>query len=77
MKKLGTQITKCTHYATLFGSLPRNSQRSASYIAFGDASGHGVSAVTYAVVMQESGVTQGLVAAKSRPAKQGLTIPCL
>ena len=41
---------------------------------FGDASGHGVSAAIYAVVTQESGVTQGLVAAKSLLAKQGLTI---
>ena len=45
--------------------------------AFGDASGHGVSAAIYAVVTQESGVTQGLVAAKSRLAKRGLTIPRL
>ena len=43
----------------------------------GDASGHGVSAAIYAVVMQESGITQGLFAAKSRLAKQGLTIPRL
>ena len=33
--------------------------------AFGDASGRGMSVVVYAVVMQASGVTQGLVAAKS------------
>ena len=45
--------------------------------AFGDASGHGVSAAIYAVIVQESGVTQGLVAAKSRLAKQGLIIPHL
>ena len=45
--------------------------------AFGDASGHGMSAVIFAVVTQESGVTQGLVVAKSRLAKQGLTIPRL
>ena len=45
--------------------------------AFGDASGYGVSAAVYAVVTQESGVTQGLVTAKSRLAKQGLTIPRL
>ena len=31
----------------------------------------------YAVVQQESGVRQGLVAAKVRLAKQGLTIPRL
>jgi hypothetical protein len=44
---------------------------------FGDASIRGVSSVVYAVVRQASGVTQGLVAAKSRLAKQGLTIPRL
>ena len=44
---------------------------------FGDASVRRVSAAVYAVVMQASGVTQGLVAAKSRLAKQGLTIPRL
>ena len=43
--------------------------------AFGDASGHGMSAAIYAVVMQESGITRGLVAANSRLAKKGLTIP--
>ena len=42
--------------------------------AFGDASGGGVATAVYAVVSQESGVTQGLIAAKSRLAKQGLTI---
>ena len=31
----------------------------------------------YAIVQQEAGVTQGLVPAKSQPAKQGLTIPRL
>ena len=45
--------------------------------AFGDASGYGVSAAIFAVVTQDSGVTQGLVTAKSRLAKQGLTIPRL
>ena len=45
--------------------------------AFGDASGEGVSSVVYAVVRQPSGVSQGLVAAKARLAKQGLTIPRL
>ena len=45
--------------------------------AFGDASGQGVAAAVYAVVQQESGVRQGLVAAKARLAKQGLTIPRL
>jgi hypothetical protein len=45
--------------------------------AFGDASGKGISAVVYTVITQESGTTQGLITAKSRIAKQGLTIPHL
>ena len=45
--------------------------------AFGDASAQGVAAAVYAVVEQTSGVNQGLVAAKARLAKQGLTIPRL
>ena len=45
--------------------------------AFGDASGSGVAAAVYAVVRQDSGTTQGLVAAKARLAKQRLTIPRL
>ena len=43
--------------------------------AFGDASGKGVAAAVYAVVKQPSTLNQGLVAAKARLAKQGLTIP--
>ena len=42
--------------------------------AFEDASVNGVSATVHAVVRQRSGVTMGLIAAKARPAKQGLTI---
>lgn len=42
--------------------------------AFEDASVNGVSATVHAVVRQRSGVTTGLIAAKARPAKQGLTI---
>lgn len=45
--------------------------------AFGDASGKGVAAAVYAVVVQESGVNQGLVAARARLSKRGLTIPRL
>ena len=44
---------------------------------FGDTSGVGTSAAVYAVVHQESGVNQGLLAAKSRLAKKGLSIPRL
>ena len=44
---------------------------------FGDARGRGVSAAVYAVVSQPSGNSVGLVAAKARLAKQGLTIPRL
>ena len=45
--------------------------------AFGDASSKGVSTVVYAVKQQTSGGNQGLVLAKSRLAKKGLTIPRL
>ena len=45
--------------------------------AFGDASGRGVCAAVYAVVTQASGASQGLITAKARLAKQGLTIPRL
>ena len=41
---------------------------------FGDASFNGTSAAIYAVVHQESGVSQGLVAAKSRLAKTGVSL---
>ena len=44
---------------------------------FGDASGVGVAAAAFTVVSQPSGVTQGIVAAKARLAKQGLTVPRL
>ena len=43
--------------------------------AFGDASGKDVAAAVYAVVKQPTSVNQGLVTAKARLAKQGLTIP--
>ena len=42
---------------------------------FGDVSSMGVAAAVYAVVKQPSGTSQGLVTAKSRLPKQGLTIP--
>ena len=45
--------------------------------AFGDTSGTGTAAAVYAVVQQPSGTNQGLLAAKSRLAKKGLTIPRL
>ena len=48
---------------------------SISLHVFGDASGLGVAATAFAVVSQPSDVTQGVVAAKARLAKQGLTIP--
>lgn len=43
--------------------------------AFGDASGRGVAAVVHAVVTHSSSESQGLVTAKARLGKQGLTIP--
>ena len=45
--------------------------------AFGDASINGVGTAVYSVVRQENGTTQTLVAAKSRLAKKGLTVPRL
>ena len=45
--------------------------------AFGDSSGFGTAACVYAVITQPSRVSQGLLAAKSRLAKKGLTIPRL
>ena len=50
---------------------------SISLHVFGDASGVGVATAAFTVVTQPSGVTQGIVAAKARLAKQGLTIPRL
>ena len=45
--------------------------------SFGDGSKLGVGAAVYAVVTQELGTTQCLVAAKACLAKGGLSIPCL
>ena len=60
-------------------SLPRFHEpiQSITLDPFGDASEYGVGAVVMAVVQQASGVTEGLVAAKARLAKKGLTIPRL
>ena len=44
---------------------------------FGDTIGTGTAAAVYAVAYQESDTKQGLVAAKARLAKKGLTIPRL
>ena len=45
--------------------------------AFGDASELGTSACVYAVAHQPSGISQGIIAAKSRLAKKDTTIPRL
>ena len=45
--------------------------------AFGDASGNGVSTAIYTTVTQDSGTSQGLLTAKARLAKKGLTTPRL
>ena len=45
--------------------------------AFGYSSKNGLCATVHAVVRQPSGLRQGLVTAKARLAKQGLTIPLL
>ena len=51
--------------------------RAVTLHAFGDASKSGVSSVVYAAVQQGETKTQGLACAKSRLAKQNLTIPRL
>ena len=45
--------------------------------AFCDTSGSGISSAVYAVFTQASGVSKGLIAAKSRLTKKNLTIPRL
>ena len=45
--------------------------------SFGDACANGVAACVYAVIRQASRTNQGLIAARSRLSKQGLTIPRL
>ena len=45
--------------------------------AFGDANKNGLCATVHTVVRQPSGLRQGLVTARARLAKQGLTIPLL
>ena len=44
---------------------------------FSDTSGTGTAAAVYAVIYQETGVGQELIAARARLAKKGLTIPRL
>ena len=60
-------------------SLPvhREEIQSIDLHAFGDASADGVAACVYAVVQQPQGTNHGLVAAKTRLSKKGLTIPSL
>ena len=45
--------------------------------AFGDASGNGISTSIYTTVTQDLGTSQGLLTAKARLAKKGLTTPWL
>lgn len=45
--------------------------------AFGETSGCGISSAVYAMITQASEVSNGLIAAKSRLAKENLTIPRL
>ncbi len=68
-------IERITHTCTL---APVHQPISAVALhAFGDASKSGVSSAVYAVMQQGEVKTQGLVCAKSRLAKQNLTIPRL
>ena len=45
--------------------------------AFCDSSGKGTAVAVYAVMYQESGIHQSLLAANARLAKKGLTVPRL
>ena len=67
------------HIISFARSIPvyREPLREVKLHSFGDASKQGVCAAVYAVVKQDSGVIQGLVAARSRLAKTSLTIPRL
>ena len=57
-------------------SIPTNREpiKEVQIHSFGDASKKGLCAAVYAVVKQQSGVVQGLIAANSRLAKTNLTI---
>ena len=74
---------KWKHSLPEFVTLPRSIAKfrepinSVELHSFGDASVKGVCSAVYAIVKQESGTTQGRVTAKSRLAKQNLTIPRL
>ena len=79
MKKLTQWERLLPDKVTTLRTLAKHQQeiQSRELHTFGDASIKGVSSAVYAVVRQKAGVTQGLVTAKSRLAKKGLTIPRL
>ena len=70
---------KLPSHVTVPGSLAAHQEdiQAIELHAFGDASGKGVAAAVYTVVVQEKGVNQVLVASRERLAKKGLTIPGL
>ena len=67
------------HIISFTRSIPAHQEplREVKLHSFGDAGRQGVCAAVYAVVKQDSGVVQGLVAARSRLAKPNLTMPRL
>ena len=67
-EKISVPRSLCTHQEPI---------TSIELHVFGDTSAKGTAAVVYAVVYQESGVTQGLLAAKARLAKKNTSIPRL
>ena len=71
------QVSKCQVSAARSLAKAEEPVESVELHAFGDASGIGVSTAVYAVIQQPTRVSSRLVAAKSRLAKKGLTIPRL
>ena len=70
-------VRNLPHKVEVPQSLPRFKEpmEAVELHAFGDTSGVGILAAVYAVITQVSGMSTGLVAAKSRLAKENLTIP--
>lgn len=72
--KLSNELAK--QWKRWENNLPSHQEKISDVIlhAFGDASGKGVGAAVYAIAKQPSGTSKGLVAAKARLSKKGLTI---
>lgn len=76
---MGAELTcVCLRFAQyIFYQEPIQEVKLHAIFFFDNARGYGVCAAVNAVVSQASGISQGLMTAKSRLAKEGLTISCL